>query len=150
MKRIINLALAGIFAVVSLVVLTGCDSTPETPPPPATVYNVSLYGDDVEPIRTFSSTRISTGEGIAWVQLEGDTEFTRMAGTFIVEPEGTSSAAERALDSKYKVTLYVGSKVLRIWYVAVVSTGENLAWIKTTEAKEYTRINGTFIVELLK
>ncbi len=135
--------------MLALVALTACDRAPETPPPPPTVYSVKLYADDVEPLRTYSTTRVSTGEGIAWVLEEGKTEYTRIAGTFVVEPQGALSAAERAHDSKYKVTLYVGSKVLRTWYVAGVSTGENIAWIRADDKSEWTRINGTFIVEPL-
>lgn len=151
MKRLISSAAARLLGIVALalIVLTGCERAPEGPPPPPTVYTIKLYADEIEPLRTFRTTQVSTGEGIAWVMEEGKMEYTRVAGTFVVEPEGAASAAERASDSKYKVTLYVGSKVLRTWYVTGISTGENLAWIRADEKAEWTRINGTFVVEPL-
>ncbi len=133
MQRFTKFALAGIIALLSLIALTGCERAPETPPPPPTRYSVKLYGDSVEPLRTFVGTGGTAGEGIAYIVRDGDTEYTKIAGTFVIEPVDTPSSAERSADSKYRVTLYGSNGVLRIWYVPYATAGEGIAYLKTSE-----------------
>lgn len=125
MKRFTNFALAGIIALLSLIALTGCERAPETPPPP-TKYSVKLYGDSVEPLRTFVGTGGTASEGIAYIVRDGDSEHTKIAGTFVIEPEGSPSSAERAADSKYRVTLYSSNGSLRVWYVPYATASEGI------------------------
>ena len=149
MKRLTS-ALAGIVAILALVVLTGCGESSNAPPPPPVKYSLKLYGDSTEPLRTFIGTRATAGEGIAYVITEGDNEYTRAVGTWVLEPEGALPAAERAADSKYKVVLYNGSTVLRTWYTSYATAGEGIVFIKTAEGVDYTRASGTITLEVLK
>ncbi len=150
MKRFTNFALAGIITLLSLIALTGCAPDPNVPQPPPTKYSVKLYGDSVEPLRTFVGTGGTAGEGIAYIVRDGDTEHTKVAGTFVIEPVDIPSTAERSADSKYRVTLYGSNGVLRIWYVPYATAGEGIAYLKTSEKSDYTRIGGSFSLEPLK
>lgn len=149
MKRLLSTTLAGLVALFALVALTGCDSAPEAPPPPPVKYTLTVYGDGAEPLRTFRGTRGTAGEGIAYIIIDGQTEYTRVNGTFVVEPEGAVSVTKRAPDSKYKVTLYSGTTALHEWYTSYASAGEGIAYIKTGEGVDYTRVGGTFVIEPL-
>jgi len=150
MKRRINSALAGIIAVFALVVLAGCERSSDAPPPPPVKYSLKLYGDDVEPLRTFTGINGTAGEGIAYITVEGDSDYTKVVGTWVLEPEGSTADGERAADSKYKVTLYSGTKVLRIWYVPYATAGEGMGYLKTNESADYTKVAGSFTIEPLK
>ncbi len=135
-------------ACLALVLLTGCGRESEGPPAPPTRYTVSVYGDAVEPLRTYTGTQATAGEGIAYIVTEGSSDYTKAVGTFVIEPENAGPAT-RSADSKYKVTLYAGSKVLREWYTAYATAGEGIGYIKTAEGVDYTRVAGTFTIEPL-
>lgn len=149
MKRIISFAAAIVLAAVSLVGLTGCERAPEAPKPPPTQYNITLY-DDGEIVRTFTGTGANANEGVAYFKVGDDTWYTQVAGTFILEAVGNPSGAERSADSKYKIELYSGKKVIRTWYAPDANANGGVGYFKVSGSTEYTQIGGTYTLELLR
>lgn len=149
MKRLIGFATALALAVISMGVLTGCSSEPEGPKPPPTQYNITLY-DDGEIVRTFTGIEANANDGVAYLKIEGDQWYTQVAGTFILEAVGNPPGAERAADSKYKIELYSGRKVIRTWYAPDANANGGVAYFKVSGSNEYTQIGGTYTLELLK
>jgi hypothetical protein len=139
------LAIIGIVALIARPRRTG-EQAP--PPPPPVRYTATLYnnGEVVKTIRAISGSPSESG---LYVHAEGDQHYTVMGGCFILEPIGAAATTPRTANSKYKVTLFEAGNIIREWYVTQASPSKSGLYLLPEDAKEYTVIGGTFLMEPL-
>ncbi len=143
------LAIAGgIVAIAVVVYLLTRRRQPveEAPPPPPREYEVTLYSGG-EVAKTFTSSRISTGDGKGYAVELGNVEYSIFGGNYVIEPKGSAKNPLRTPGSKYVVRLYSGGKAVREWYAVRTSTGNGKVYVLPEGADEYTIIGGTYLVE---
>ena len=141
---------AAIAAVIVLIVVIVNNRKPSveeapTPPPPVT-HKVTLYNNG-EIVKTIRATYAYASEGGGYACAEGDQQYTMFGGCYVIEPIDSSSTAPRVAESKYKVTLYDGGKVVREWYANYAYGSKGGAYLQSDGATHYTMIGGTFLVE---
>ncbi len=139
---------AGVIAIAIIVFLITRRRQPveAAPPPPPKEYEVTLYSGG-QVAKTFTSTRISTGDGKGYAVELGNNEYSIFGGNYVIEPKGSAKNPLRTPGSKYVVRLYSGGISVRTWYAVRTSTGNGKVYVLPEGADEYTIIGGTYLVE---
>lgn len=137
-------------AVIIVIVVIGKSRKPaadEAPPaPPPITHKVTLFNNG-EVVKAIRATHAYASEGGGLAYGEGDQQYTMFGGCYVVERIDSPATAPRVPESKFRVTLYDGGKIVREWYASSAYGIKGGALLYATGTKHYTMIGGTYLVE---
>ncbi len=150
MSGIAMLGIAAAIAVVIVLIVVIVNRKPAVeeapPPPPPVTHKVTLYNNG-EIVKTIRATYAYASESGGYACADGDQQNTMFGGCFVIEPIDSGATAPRMPESKFKVTLFDGGKVVREWYANYAYASKGGAYLQAAGAEQNTMIGGCFLVE---